>query len=52
MTTSAAMGATSRPPNFYLPASMVAYFDDLSAALRQRDVTDDHLAQIAIERYV
>jgi mannose-6-phosphate isomerase-like protein (cupin superfamily) len=38
---------TSRKLNFYFPASMVGYFDDLAAALSQQDVTDDDLAEIA-----
>lgn len=37
----------SRKLNFYFPASMVGYFDDLSAALRQEDVGEEELAQIA-----
>jgi len=37
----------SRKLNFYFPASMVGYFDDLSAALRRDDVSDDDLAEIA-----
>ena len=36
----------SRKLNFYFPASMTGYFDDLSAALA-RAVTDRELAQIA-----
>jgi mannose-6-phosphate isomerase-like protein (cupin superfamily) len=39
--------APSRKLNFYFPASMIGYFDDLSAALRQEDVGEDELAQIA-----
>ena len=31
----------------YFPASMVGYFDDLAAALRRADVTDDELAAVA-----
>ena len=38
----------SRKLNFYFPASMIGYFDDLSAALEQDDVTDDDLAAIAV----
>jgi mannose-6-phosphate isomerase-like protein (cupin superfamily) len=38
---------TSRKLNFYFPASMVGYFDDLAAALRREDVGDDELGQIA-----
>ena len=37
----------SRKLNFCFPASMIGYFDDLAAALRQDDVTDDELAGIA-----
>ena len=37
----------SRKLNFYFPAAMVEYFDDLADALRNDDVTDDELAAIA-----
>jgi mannose-6-phosphate isomerase-like protein (cupin superfamily) len=37
----------SRKLNFYFPASMVGYFDDLAEALRRESVTDDELAAIA-----
>jgi hypothetical protein len=37
----------SRKLNFYFPASMIGYFDDLAAALRQEDVREDQLAEIA-----
>lgn len=37
----------SRKLNFYFPASMVGYFDDLSVALRQEDVGEEELTQIA-----
>jgi quercetin dioxygenase-like cupin family protein len=37
----------SRKLNFYFPASMVGYFDDLAAALQRDDVRDDELADIA-----
>jgi mannose-6-phosphate isomerase-like protein (cupin superfamily) len=37
----------SRKLNFYFPAAMVGYFDDLAAALGRSDVTDDELAEIA-----
>src|SRR5881227_1051602 len=37
----------SRKLNFYFPASMIGYFDDLASALRREDVTDDDLARIA-----
>jgi oxalate decarboxylase/phosphoglucose isomerase-like protein (cupin superfamily) len=36
-----------RKLNFYFPASMVGYFDDLATALRRTDVSDDDLAAIA-----
>lgn len=39
--------ATSRKLNFYFPASMIGYFDDLAAALRRESVSDAELAQIA-----
>ena len=39
--------APSRKLNFYFPASMIGYFDDLAAALRREDVRDDDLADIA-----
>lgn len=38
---------SSRKLNFYFPASMVGYFDDLAAALTRSDVTDIELAAIA-----
>jgi hypothetical protein len=41
---------TQEPPrklNFYFPASMIGYFDDLAAALRQQDVSADQLTEIA-----
>jgi len=37
----------SRKLNFYFPAAMVGYFDDLAAALARSDVTEDELAEIA-----
>ena len=37
----------SRKLNFYFPASMIGYFDDLSDAIRRDDVDDDLLADIA-----
>lgn len=40
-------GVPSRKLNFYFPAAMTGYFDDLAAALNRHDVTDDELAQIA-----
>lgn len=33
--------------NFYFPASMVGYFEDLAVALRQESISDDDLARIA-----
>ena len=37
----------SRKLNFYFPAAIVGYFDDLAAALRRDDVDDDALADVA-----
>ena len=37
----------SRKLNFYFPATMIGYFDDLAAALGRANVTDDELASIA-----
>ena len=37
----------SRKLNFYFPAAMIGYFDDLAAALQRDDVDDDELAAIA-----
>jgi hypothetical protein len=37
----------SRKLNFYFPASMIGYFDDLATALRSEGVTDADLADIA-----
>lgn len=37
----------SRKLNFYFPAAMIGYFDDLSAALKRDDVSEDDLAAIA-----
>jgi mannose-6-phosphate isomerase-like protein (cupin superfamily) len=37
----------SRKLNFYFPASMIGYFDDLEAALRQEAVDEAQLAEIA-----
>jgi mannose-6-phosphate isomerase-like protein (cupin superfamily) len=39
--------APSRKLNFYFPAAMTGYFDDLAAALGRSDVTDTDLAEIA-----
>ena len=33
--------------NFYFPASMIGYFDDLAAALQRESVSDEELAEIA-----
>ena len=37
----------SRKLNFYFPAAMVGYFDDLAAALRRADVDEAQLREIA-----
>ena len=37
----------SRKLNFYFPASMIGYFDDLAAALRREGVEDEELSEIA-----
>ena len=37
----------SRKLNFYFPASMTGYFDDLSSALQRETVSDEELAEIA-----
>ena len=37
----------SRKLNFYFPAAMIGYFDDLATALQRDDVQDDDLAAIA-----
>jgi hypothetical protein len=39
--------ARSRKLNFYFPAAMIGYFDDLAAALGRDDVDDEGLAEIA-----
>ena len=39
--------ATSRKLNFYFPAAMIGYFDDLASVLEREDVTEDELAKIA-----
>ena len=42
------VGATaSRKLNFYFPAAMIGYFDDLSDAIRRADVDESLLADIA-----
>jgi mannose-6-phosphate isomerase-like protein (cupin superfamily) len=38
---------TSRKLNFYFPAAMVGYFDDLAPALRRKGVTESELNEIA-----
>jgi mannose-6-phosphate isomerase-like protein (cupin superfamily) len=38
---------SSRKLNFYFPASMVGYFDDLASALQRETVSDDELDEIA-----
>jgi mannose-6-phosphate isomerase-like protein (cupin superfamily) len=42
-------GVASRKLNFYFPASMIGYFDDLAAALGREGVDEDELAAIAAE---
>jgi mannose-6-phosphate isomerase-like protein (cupin superfamily) len=37
----------SRKLNFYFPAAMIGYFDDLSAAIRRGEVDDSVLAEVA-----
>ena len=37
----------SRKLNFYFPAAMIGYFDDLATALARDDVNDEVLAEIA-----
>lgn len=39
--------APGRKLNFYFPASMIGYFDDLAAALGRQEVKDDDLAEVA-----
>lgn len=39
--------APSRKLNFYFPASMIGYFDELAVALHRDDVTEEGLAEIA-----
>ena len=39
--------APSRKLNFYLPAAMIGYFDDLSDAIRRAEVDESLLADIA-----
>lgn len=40
-------GVPSRKLNLYAPAAMTGYFDDLSAAIKEGQVEDSALAQIA-----
>lgn len=40
-------GAPSRKLNFYFPAGMIGYFDDLAAALKREEVSEADLADIA-----
>jgi mannose-6-phosphate isomerase-like protein (cupin superfamily) len=40
-------GVPSRKLNFYFPASMVGYFDDLAEALQRESVSESELAGIA-----
>ncbi|MGH3065179.1 MAG: cupin domain-containing protein [Gaiellaceae bacterium] len=37
----------SRKLNFYFPASMIGYFDDLAVALQRDEVNEDELTEIA-----
>ena len=37
----------SRKLNFYFPAAMIGYFDDLAAAIRRDDLDEAGLAEIA-----
>ena len=37
----------SRKLNFYFPAAMIGYFDDLAAALGRENIGEDDLAEIA-----
>jgi mannose-6-phosphate isomerase-like protein (cupin superfamily) len=39
--------APSRKLNFYFPAAVIGYFDDLAAALKREDVSEGDLAEIA-----
>jgi quercetin dioxygenase-like cupin family protein len=43
-------GRASRKLNLYVPAAMVGYFDELSAAISAGDVDDAHLGAVA-QRY-
>ena len=48
-TASGSATSLSRKLNFFFPAAMTGYFDDLAAALGRAGVTDDELARIAQE---
>jgi quercetin dioxygenase-like cupin family protein len=39
--------AASRKLNFYFPAAMIGYFDDLSEAIKRDEVDESRLAEIA-----
>jgi hypothetical protein len=39
--------APSRKLNFYFPAAMIGYFEDLSAAIRDGEVEENRLDDIA-----
>ena len=38
---------TGRKLNFYFPAAMIGYFDDLASALQREEVTESELTEIA-----
>jgi mannose-6-phosphate isomerase-like protein (cupin superfamily) len=38
----------SRKLNFYFPAAMIGYFDDLAAALARDTVSEEELAEVAV----
>ncbi len=38
----------SRKLNFYFPAAMIGYFDELSDAIRRNEVDEGELAEIAL----
>jgi hypothetical protein len=39
--------SASRKLNFYFPASMIGYFDDLASALQRNSATEEEMARIA-----
>jgi hypothetical protein len=39
--------APTRKLNFYFPAVMIGYFDDLSAAIRHGEIDESQLAEVA-----